>query len=70
MTDPRVAAIRNDSKVGRGTCSVIDECHSDAELVAELDREGIRTPKQAIKWAHESHDLYHGYWDDIAATAF
>ena len=40
--DPRVAAIRADKIVGRNTCSVIDECYTDAELAAHLDGRGIR----------------------------
>lgn len=69
-SDPRVTAIRKDAKVGRGTCSMIDECYSAEELVEELDAKGITTPAGAVKWAHDYHDLWHGYHDDIAATAW
>lgn len=70
MTDPRVIAIRMDTKVGRNTCSMIDECYSDTELTAELDAKGITTTAKALKWARDYHDLWHGHCDDIAATAW
>jgi hypothetical protein len=60
--DFRVAAIRADRKVGRGTCSWIDECLSDAELAAELDKAGKRSPDAAVKWARAAHKV----WEDIA----
>lgn len=31
-----IDAIRSHPKIGRWTCSVIDECYSDAELIAEF----------------------------------
>ena len=41
LADPRVAAIRADEKVGRGSCSAIDEAFTDAELTAWLDEAGV-----------------------------
>jgi hypothetical protein len=55
--DDRVKAIRDDKKVGRGTCTTIDECYSDEELIAELNEEGVKTPADAVKWAHELEGL-------------
>lgn len=49
--DARVTAIRNDALIGRGTCSVVDECMTDAEIVAALDEDGITTPQAAVEWA-------------------
>lgn len=61
--DLRVNAIRNDRVVGRGTCSWIDECLTDAELAAHLDKAGKRTPKTAVAWARTAHNV----WEDVAA---
>ena len=40
MNQEMIAAVRADQKVGRGSCSVIDECYTDAELVAALEEIG------------------------------
>jgi hypothetical protein len=56
--DPRVEAIRNDTKVGCGTCSTIDECFTDAELAAALDERNITTPKVALRWARGFERLH------------
>ena len=46
--DKRVEAIRSHPKVGRGTCSLIDETWSDHELVADLDAMGADTVAKAV----------------------
>ena len=56
--DPRVVAIRADRRVGRGTCSSIDECWEARELVETLDQEGIKVPETAVRWAHEREGLW------------
>lgn len=56
--DPRVVAIRQDPRVGRGTCTSIDECYSDSELASHLDSAGVTTGPAAVNWAHEEHGLY------------
>lgn len=53
-----IEAIRNDELVGRGSCTSVDECYSDAELGEELKRAGISTPQAAVKWARDSEGLY------------
>jgi hypothetical protein len=53
-TDVRVEAIRDDKVIGRGTCSSIDECMGDEEIVAALDAEKIETPASAVRWARKS----------------
>lgn len=52
-----VDAIRRCTLVGRGTCSTIDECMEDQELVDKLIRDGIRTPSDALKWARDYEQL-------------
>lgn len=68
--DKRVEAIRNDEVVGKWTCSVIDECYNDDDLITELDAKGITTAANAIRWARVRHDTYMDMFNDIAATAF
>jgi hypothetical protein len=50
-----IAAIRNDRRVGRGTCSTIDECYDDAELVTAFGDEP--TIKAAVKAAYRLEGL-------------
>ncbi len=59
MSDPRVDAIRKNTRVGRGSAASIDECYDDAELEDKLDRAAIFTPEEAIKWALEEEGLFH-----------
>jgi len=47
--DPRVVAVRADRKVGRGTCSYIDETMTDAELLEQVERVGAKTPTAAVR---------------------
>jgi hypothetical protein len=56
--DPRVVAVRADRLVGHGTCSSIDECYSDQELLEALDESEVKTPEDAIKWAREGEGLH------------
>jgi hypothetical protein len=58
MTDPRIVAIRNDKVVGAGTCSSIDECYSDDDLLDALNGLDIMTPEAATKWARECEGLF------------
>jgi len=53
-----IAAIRKDLVVGRGTCSRIDECLDDKDLVKDLAGHGISTVTAALKWAREDEGLF------------
>ena len=53
-----IRAIREDTKVGRGTCSMIDECMDDKDLIRELTEGEVKTPEAALKWAYEMEGLY------------
>lgn len=72
--DPRVKAIRADSMVGRGSCSVIDECWTDEEIQVELDAGGIKRSfsKQAATKAVTRMRAIHRTWsihaDEIIKT--
>ena len=56
--DERVKAIREDSKVGKGSCSRIDECFSDNELIEALDGDNIKTPRAALGWGYDDQGLF------------
>lgn len=51
-----IAAVREDKKVGRGTCTRIDECFSDEELFEEILKD-CKTPGEAVKEAREFEGL-------------
>ena len=54
----RVMAIRNHPKVGRGSCTSIDECFSDQELIDCLDASGVSNEDDAVKWAVDHEGLF------------
>lgn len=71
--DEIVEAIRDHAKVGRFTCSVIDECYSDANLIEEFgwtESGKPRTVAGAVRQAVASHNDWAGCFDDIASTAW
>jgi hypothetical protein len=53
MNDPRVEAIRSNERVGRGTCTTIDEAYTDSELIDALDKAEVTTAEKAVVWAIE-----------------
>lgn len=62
--DPRVAAVRADDQVGRGSCSSIDECMTDDELVAYLDERGATTPAEAVAEARKTWAVQQAVWNE------
>lgn len=68
-----VGAIRSHSKIGRLTCSPIDECYSDEELVKEFGFTSTGKPRTvvgAVRAAVSAHNLWVERYEDIAGTAF
>ena len=55
--DIRVAAIREDTMVGRGSCTLTDETFSDEELTYWLDEDEVYTTKGAVEWARDYEHL-------------
>ncbi len=49
--DNRVKAIRADLRVGRGSCSSIDECWEDQELIEAMNEAHVETETEAVHWA-------------------
>jgi len=54
----RVNAIRNHPRVGRGSCTSVDECWDDKEIIEFLDENNITTEEGAIEWALEQEGLF------------
>ena len=61
-----IKVVREDEEVGLGSCSFIDECWEDKdiveylqELVDECDHV-IDTPEQAVKEMRHMESCYHG----------
>jgi len=54
----RIAAIRNHPKVGRGTCTSVDECWDDKDILDFLDNNNILTLEAAIAWALDQEGLF------------
>ena len=55
MADTRVDAIRAHPLVGRGSCSAVDECMTDDELLAEVKD---MTVDEAVEWALDDQELW------------
>ena len=57
--DARIEAIRSDKNVGRGSCTALDECYSDGEIIAALNDAGIPllAVRTAVTWAYEQEGL-------------
>ena len=51
-----VQAIRACPLVGRGTCSVIDECMSDADIAEEVKL--LNSTAEAVEWARDAQELH------------
>lgn len=72
--DPRVRAVRADEMVGRGSCSVVDECWTDEEVQDELDTQGIkrgfdqRHATKAVTKMRAIHRLWAIHADEIIKT--
>tara|TARA_R110002060_G_scaffold13326_1_gene18930 strand:+ start:190 stop:438 length:249 start_codon:yes stop_codon:yes gene_type:complete len=54
----RVTAIREHDKVGHGSCTSVDECWEDKEILSWLDDNNIDTTDGAIQWALEQEGLF------------
>ena len=58
-SDKWVQTIREHALGGRGSCTSIDECWSDAELSEMLIEQGIKSEKAAVRWALEVEGMWH-----------
>jgi hypothetical protein len=78
MTHPHadeiVAAIRAHEKIGRGSCSPVDECYSDDELVEAFGYAvsrtvslGVTDKPLTVRGAVNKAIWYHDLWADRMA---
>ena len=55
-------AVRANELAGRGSCSVVDECMSDADLIedwkGDLYSDPITSPEAAVEWAIDAESRY------------
>ena len=66
MTDKEaIAAVRADEVVGRGTCSVIDECWEPKDILYVIKDEGITTVKQLIAAVRETHEVHMSMYETM-----
>ena len=69
-----IDAIRADKKIGRGSCSSVDECQTDEELRESIKRNladgAFRTVKGGLAFYKKCEREYQDYADDIRSTAF
>lgn len=68
-----IEAIRSHPEFGRGTCSIIDECYTDDELISTFafegwDDEGYRL-QVSLKDAVRNAEIVHEIWADRMAEA-
>ena len=54
----RIKAIREHRLVGNGSCTSVDECWTDAEILEFLDKYRIESPEGAVKWALEQEGMW------------
>lgn len=60
-----VEAVRNDPGIGRGTCSSVDECMDDSDLVHEIREYKLATPEAAVAHFRGGESL----WRKVANDA-
>ena len=64
-SDPRVQAIRSHPQLGEGSCSAVDECVEDSELLRTFAVMNLETPEAAISYYLELEGLRNDIEDDI-----
>ena len=62
-----IDAIRNDPKIGYGTCSMVDECMTDEEVLERLRAAGATTPAEALRVMKFGENLWREQADEAIA---
>ena len=57
-------AIRSDDQIGRGSCSMVDECMEDGEILEVLRQAGATTPEEALREMKGSENVWRDRADD------
>jgi hypothetical protein len=65
-----IQQVRQDHIVGRGSCSVIDECYTDSELEELITQSGVRGAQQVRFLVRRVHREWREREREIRATAF
>ena len=65
-----IRRVREDHIVGRGSCSVIDECWTDQELADALRRDGVRGWQQVRFWVRRVHRAHREREAEVRAEIF
>ena len=69
-------AVRNDPLVGRGSCSMIDECMDDSEVLEMVsdclsERAAVNIARsRQLRWLESGLDQREGYDDDPQLLAY
>lgn len=61
-------AIRRDPRIGRGSCSSIDEAMEDWEVVERLREENLSTAEEAVAFFVDDENVWRSVADDIIAA--
>jgi len=59
-----VAAVRKDPKIGLGTCSTVDECYTDEEIVAIIRDEKIGSLDALLDSLYSMENIWRDRADD------
>lgn len=70
LVEEVLTAIRTDKKIGRGSCSSVDEAMTDNEVRDEIRRSDKRTVKGIVAEFKKMEKIRNDYADDIRAEAF
>jgi len=62
-----IATVRADNKIGRGTCSNIDETFTDDELLQLLRERSAKDPGGAVRVARDHETLHRMAAEDVKA---
>lgn len=65
-----IASVRADEEVGRGSCSSIEECLTDDELLELLRSENAKGVAGAVEVARAHEGVFRDREQDIRAEAF
>ena len=57
LKDARIAAIRDDHRLGRGTCSYVDETLDHIDILEALNEANIDSVEAALDWAYDYEGL-------------
>jgi len=63
-----VDAVRKDPQIGRGTCSTIDECYDDSEIVEVIRDEGLATADALLASLYSAENIWRDRADDALAA--